>query len=407
MSTLSRLFNFQAGTAAVADDVDSEFNQIIDLLNGTSTNKEVVLKSGATAEPVLKVQKTSTSGNIIECLDSLSAVVASISESGQLTLAESTDPPLVVSSSNRVNNLNAQFLNGRSEPSFIRDDIDIQIITGSGFTRLALQHPSANSAQLELGQSDGDNRYFVTHTNSDKLIIRHDDGTTLITQLSFDPVADSVTLPGSTELFLSGAPTQDLHAATKKYVDDQTAGAGTGNLEYASGDEAPWGGSSVPTGFSIVTAADDRILSFADTAAETKSNAGSWTIGGLDTSVTVNSHTLTTSQIPSHNHSQSSHTHTMGNHTHDTVINFNTNRSKAITIDPEGNIYVSNISPGLSSTSTETSGNPSTNTTGSAGGGNTGNTGGGGSHNHGASANTTQDGTWRPRRRIFVVLSKS
>ena len=59
---------------------------------------------------------------------------------------------------------------------------------------------------------------------------------TQFTSKTYVDAADALRLPltGGTltgALTLAGAPTSDLHAATKKYVDSQVAGAGTGDFK--------------------------------------------------------------------------------------------------------------------------------------------------------------------------------
>lgn len=55
MSVLARLYNFVNGTPADADQVDAEFNQILNMLGGTSTTKNasIVYSDGTTAPLVL------------------------------------------------------------------------------------------------------------------------------------------------------------------------------------------------------------------------------------------------------------------------------------------------------------------------------------------------------------------
>lgn len=50
---LVRVNNFTAGTLIVADAVDADFNQIVDLLAGTSTNVDVIIKFNHGSNPVI------------------------------------------------------------------------------------------------------------------------------------------------------------------------------------------------------------------------------------------------------------------------------------------------------------------------------------------------------------------
>lgn len=95
-----------------------------------------------------------------------------------------------------------------------------------------------------------------------------------------------------------------LEAVTKQQLDAAVSAAN--DPAFSSGDEIIIAAGTLPPGWSIVTtAANDRIPLFVDTLAETKVNAGANAINAL--AVTVNSHTLTLSQIPSHTHSVTVH----------------------------------------------------------------------------------------------------
>src|SRR5262249_15080734 len=44
MALLTRLFTFAPSTVIVSDQVNQEFNQLVNILNGTSTNKDALIK---------------------------------------------------------------------------------------------------------------------------------------------------------------------------------------------------------------------------------------------------------------------------------------------------------------------------------------------------------------------------
>lgn len=57
MALLARLFDFTPATTIVSADVDSEFNQLVNILNGTSTNKDALIKYNHATDPVLRVDQ--------------------------------------------------------------------------------------------------------------------------------------------------------------------------------------------------------------------------------------------------------------------------------------------------------------------------------------------------------------
>lgn len=122
---------------------------------------------------------------------------------------------------------------------------------------------------------------------------------------------------------------------------------------------------AAPSGWTGLDDASDRVLSVVTTTSATGgATGGSWTISGLSASVTVGSTTLSTSQIPSHNHSY----------------------ERAENSAKSGNnndVFADN-----NSTST-------------------GNAGGGGSHSHSGSASLSSTGAWRPAYQNVIVCTKN
>jgi hypothetical protein len=55
--SLSRINDFQAGTTIVSQDVDDEFNQLVNALNGTSTDKDILMKLNHATNPVLNLNQ--------------------------------------------------------------------------------------------------------------------------------------------------------------------------------------------------------------------------------------------------------------------------------------------------------------------------------------------------------------
>ncbi len=90
MATLSRLFDFAPSTVIVSADVDSEFNQLVNILNGTSTNKDALIKFSDATNPVLRVDQIST-GAIQQWLQN-GTEKASIRNNGSLRINSSQEP---------------------------------------------------------------------------------------------------------------------------------------------------------------------------------------------------------------------------------------------------------------------------------------------------------------------------
>lgn len=57
MALLARLNDFAPSTVIVSQQVDDEFNQLVNILNGTSTNKDALVKFNDATNPVLRVDQ--------------------------------------------------------------------------------------------------------------------------------------------------------------------------------------------------------------------------------------------------------------------------------------------------------------------------------------------------------------
>lgn len=82
MATLARLFDFAPGAPIVSGDVDSEFNQLVNILNGTSTSKNAIIKYSDAATPPLKLDQLGA-GKIQEWAQT-GIVLASVENSGDI-----------------------------------------------------------------------------------------------------------------------------------------------------------------------------------------------------------------------------------------------------------------------------------------------------------------------------------
>lgn len=123
MSLLARLFNFQASTPAVADDVDAELNQILNAINGTSTDKNLVTRYSHASDPPYAFDQLGA--GLIAVWRQGGADKAKVNNSGQIetvhqfksTLVTGTKPIEVVSTT-KCDNLNADLLDGLDSAAF-------------------------------------------------------------------------------------------------------------------------------------------------------------------------------------------------------------------------------------------------------------------------------------------------
>lgn len=111
MSTLARLNDFAPGALIISGDLDAEFNQLVNALNGTSTNKNLVVKVADSSNPPLALDQTS-SGLIQEWRQN-GTTKSKINNNGQFeSLITTGTSPLVVASTTKVSNLNADLIDG-------------------------------------------------------------------------------------------------------------------------------------------------------------------------------------------------------------------------------------------------------------------------------------------------------
>jgi len=119
MATLARLFDFLPGDVIRSADVDSEFNQIINLMNGTSDDVQAYIQLNDSALSVLKLnQVTTTASSLIQEWLAGGVLKLSVDGLGRLastvagTIAGTGNFPFVITSLKMNPNLNADLLDG-------------------------------------------------------------------------------------------------------------------------------------------------------------------------------------------------------------------------------------------------------------------------------------------------------
>jgi len=105
MAVLTRITDFIPNTLIVSQEVDDEFNQLVNLLSGVSTNKDTLLKYNNATDPALRVDQLGA-GLIQQWLNNGTAR-ASLSALGRLTLPAGIG---ATPSADVINNLGKYFV---------------------------------------------------------------------------------------------------------------------------------------------------------------------------------------------------------------------------------------------------------------------------------------------------------
>jgi hypothetical protein len=135
MAVLTRINNFAPGSLIVSQQVDDEFDQLVNILSGVSTNKNVVIKFSDGATPPL-VADMLGAGPIQQWKNN-GAEQARVNNDGSFrttrqfisTLTTGTKP-IDVASTTVCTNLNADLLDGINGSQFVRNDAVNQGVTG-------------------------------------------------------------------------------------------------------------------------------------------------------------------------------------------------------------------------------------------------------------------------------------
>ena len=153
MSTLARLYDFAPGTPIASGEVDAEFNQIVNALNSTSTNINVILRfTDATVAP-LKLDQLGAGP--IQQWSQAGVVKASIANSGQFLSAVSTGTaPISVTSTTVCTNLNADLLDGKG------------LFAGDAVGILQGLNPIFSTAGNSAGSGDSDLHQRILSANT-------------------------------------------------------------------------------------------------------------------------------------------------------------------------------------------------------------------------------------------------
>jgi hypothetical protein len=160
MSLLARLHNFVGGTPAIADEVDEDFDQLVNALNGTSTGKNLVTRySNATEAPYAFDQLGV--GLISEWRQS-GATKAKVNNNGSfetiqqfISTVVTGTAPLVVASTTKVTNLNADLLDGLDQSNFVRDPGGNGLVSRTGAGSAVARTITGTANQINVSNGDG------------------------------------------------------------------------------------------------------------------------------------------------------------------------------------------------------------------------------------------------------------
>lgn len=130
MGLIQRLNNFQPSTVISASQVNAEFNQIINLLSGGSSNFYAFIQFGDSILPVCRLNQVGA-GTIFEALKNGSQLFV-VQNNGQISsFVPNGTPFAVITSQTKVDNLNADMIAGIHIAGLVRADVAGQFVLGS------------------------------------------------------------------------------------------------------------------------------------------------------------------------------------------------------------------------------------------------------------------------------------
>ena len=238
MATLTRITTFVASTPILSAEMNAELNQLVNILNGTTSNKNALIKYNDASTPPLQLDQLGA-GAIQQWLQT-GVVKASIANSGQFvsTVATGTSP-LSVASTTVCANLNADQVDGFHSTSFARkDDSNPQVFDGNLVV-------SANVPEVILIDENNSKHIRFALENTTLFLINE----TLTQNIWTVNMADNVTTFTTIPVLPASDPTTANHATRKSYVDALVAAKTTAfstGLFYATIPAATESVESVP-----------------------------------------------------------------------------------------------------------------------------------------------------------------
>lgn len=124
MALWARLFDLQPGATIISADLDSEFNQIINVFNGTLTTKNLLVKFSDGSDAPLSLDQLGS--GLIQSWRQSGSEKLRVNNTGVLeSLVTTGVAPFIVASTTKVTNLNADSLDGLDQSAFARNNYRI------------------------------------------------------------------------------------------------------------------------------------------------------------------------------------------------------------------------------------------------------------------------------------------
>lgn len=225
MALISRNFDFVAGQPAVADDVDTEFNDLYNALSGLKTDVVYELRASDAANPTLLVDNTG--GGPLLRVQKAGVTRATFNSEGVLVsdVPQGTSP-LDVLSTTVCPNLNADMVDGVEGTDLISATSttpqEITLPTGAQPAQFGVisgesgDNPTLYVYEVDSGSGTSGAEFTWNSTANELRIGIREDGTSNFNRVS---LSNTLMKMVAVDLELKGDPTANLHAATKQYVD--------------------------------------------------------------------------------------------------------------------------------------------------------------------------------------------
>lgn len=177
MGVLTRLYDFVAGSKIQSDQVDNEFNQIVNALSGISTTKNIYILVNDAVSPALKVSNSSGGGGIDIHRGATRAIEMDPASQTKIVLVGNTSARIEIGDS-----VDAYALKWQSGELSIQrvSDAEQAIVFASVDNRMRLPQLYVNDATSEFISAQNDNallRHAVAQYRWDNSIIAGLSGT--------------------------------------------------------------------------------------------------------------------------------------------------------------------------------------------------------------------------------------
>lgn len=268
MATLARLFDFTPGGVIASGEVDAEFNQLVNALNGTSTSVNIDLRFSSATVPTLSVDQIGA--GMIQVWKQAGSTLLVIGNTGVIASSVLTGTaPIQVSSTTVCPNLNADLLDGVQGGSYARTDIaetfDSNLIVAGD---LRIQNNAPEVQWIDVNSSK------TMRVALDNTLWNWINNNLVSIPLSMNTTTDVFTF-GQIPVLPAANPTTANQAARKAFVDGRFTSWSCGWFYVVPPSAAESvesvGRLNIPTGMTAVIAINSITVGFA---------GGSHTSGG-------------------------------------------------------------------------------------------------------------------------------